>query len=284
MRMTAEAFRSWPTKRVTLLGMSGVGKTTLANKLPKERWFHYSGDYRIGTKYLEEPILDNIKKQAMKVPFLRELLRSDSIYIRSNITIHNLTPIATFLGKVGNPDLGGLPLEEFKRRQKLHHDAEVAAMLDVPLFIEKARDIYDYDHFINDAGGSICHLEEHVFQVLAEHTLILYLKAPPEMVELLIERAQKDPKPLYFPEPFLDRVLETFMREYGYRSPEEIPPDAFYRWVFPRLIEERLPRYQQIADRYGYTVDAQEAAEVRDEEDFIELVAEAIARRERKTA
>ena len=44
-------------------------------KLPQSTWFHYSGDYRIGTKYLEEPILDNIKRQAMRVDFLRDLLR-----------------------------------------------------------------------------------------------------------------------------------------------------------------------------------------------------------------
>ena len=58
MRLTASQFDAWSNKAITLLGMSGVGKTTLANKLPKTNWFHYSGDYRIGTKYLEEPILD----------------------------------------------------------------------------------------------------------------------------------------------------------------------------------------------------------------------------------
>ena len=104
--MTREEFLRWPQKAITLLGMSGVGKTTLAYKLPKTRWFHYSGDYRIGTKYLEEPILDNIKRQAMKVDFLRDLLRSDSIYIASNITVHNLEPISTFLGKIGRGGRG----------------------------------------------------------------------------------------------------------------------------------------------------------------------------------
>lgn len=103
MRMSPGEFRDWDSKRITLLGMSGVGKTTLANKLPKKSWFHYSGDYRIGTRYLDEPISDNIKRQAMEVPFLRELLRSDSIYIRSNITVDNLAPVSTFLGKVGDP-------------------------------------------------------------------------------------------------------------------------------------------------------------------------------------
>ncbi|MBT6139418.1 MAG: ATPase, partial [Rhodospirillaceae bacterium] len=64
--------------------MSGVGKTTLAAKVPSEAWFHFSADYRIGTRYLAEPILDNVKREAMKVPFLADLLRSDSIYINHN--------------------------------------------------------------------------------------------------------------------------------------------------------------------------------------------------------
>jgi len=102
MFKTPEEFLTWPRRAITLLGMSGVGKTTLADKLPRSTWFHYSGDYRIGTKYLEEPILDNIKRQAMQVDFLRDLLRSDSIYIASNITVKNLDPISTFLGKIGN--------------------------------------------------------------------------------------------------------------------------------------------------------------------------------------
>jgi GTPase SAR1 family protein len=50
MRMTRSEFLAWPHKAITLLGMSGVGKTTLAYKLPASKWFHYSGDYRIGTK------------------------------------------------------------------------------------------------------------------------------------------------------------------------------------------------------------------------------------------
>ena len=46
MRMSAKEFLAWPNKAITLLGMSGIGKTTLAYKLPKSKWFHYSGDYR----------------------------------------------------------------------------------------------------------------------------------------------------------------------------------------------------------------------------------------------
>ena len=125
MRMSAQAFLDCPSKRVTLLGMSGVGKTRLATMLREKNWFHYSVDYRIGTRYLDEPILDNIKTQAMQVAFLRELLLTDSIYISNNITVDNLKPLSTFLGKLGNPDLGGLPLPEFTRRQRQHLGAEI---------------------------------------------------------------------------------------------------------------------------------------------------------------
>jgi len=97
MKISAQAFKQLEHKSITLLGMSGVGKTTLANKLDNQQWFHYSGDYRIGTKYLEEPILDNIKAKAMNVDFLADLLRSDSIYICNNITVNNLEPVPHFL-------------------------------------------------------------------------------------------------------------------------------------------------------------------------------------------
>lgn len=280
--MTPREFLQWESKRITLLAMSGAGKTTLANKLPKDRWFHYSGDYRIGTKYLEEAILDNIKQQAMDVPFLRDLLLSDSIYICNNITVDNLTPVSSFLGKIGDPALGGLSLEEFKRRQALHHQAEVAAMRDVPEFIRKAEEIYGYKHFINDAGGSVCELDDsNVIELLAEKTLIVYIKIPPDMEQTIIQRAQSDPKPLYYREEFLDEKLAEFMRLKGYHSTDDIPPDEFVRWVFPELFLSRLPRYQAIADRYGYTIDAREAGKVRGEEDFVQLIAAAIEARQR---
>ncbi|MEC9105144.1 MAG: ATPase, partial [Pseudomonadota bacterium] len=89
-------------KRVILFGMSGLGKTYLANMLRDTgAWFHYSIDYRIGTRYMGELIADNAKAHAMQVPFLRELLMSDSIYIGSNITFDNLAPLSTYLGKPG---------------------------------------------------------------------------------------------------------------------------------------------------------------------------------------
>jgi hypothetical protein len=279
--MTPQEFRSWETKRITLLGMSGVGKTRLSSLLPRSKWYHFSGDYRIGSHYLDEAIRDNIKLQMMQVPFLRDLLRSDSIFISNNISFHNLHPLSSFLGKVGNPNLGGIGLGDFQRRQQLHHDAEVRAMLDVPDFIRKAKEIYGYDHFINDAGGSLCELDEpQVMETLAKQTLILYIRATKEDEERLIERARSDPKPLYYRPDFLQKALDDYRAEFGNDYVACIDPDSFTRWVFPRLFRDRIPRYEAIASKYGYSISSAEVMQLKNDGDLLDLVTDAIARGE----
>lgn len=277
MRMTAAEFRVWDAKSITLLGMSGVGKTYLSTRLRQAHWFHYSADYRIGTRYLSEPILDNIKRQAMQVPFLRDLLRSDSIYISNNITVDNLTAVLTFLGKLGDSARGGLELPEFKLRQQLYRDAEVAAMLDVPDFITKARTIYGYQHFINDSAGSLCELgDEEVLSVLAANTLIVYVEATAANGRELLQRAEADPKPLYYRTEFLDTELARYLQVQGITRIDQIKPDDFVLWMFPRLFEARIPRYEAIVRQYGYTVRADKIAPVGTESEFLSCIEEAL--------
>ena len=56
----ADTWLASPRKRVLLFAMSGLGKTHLSNMLRAEGgWFHYSIDYRIGTRYMGEYIADN---------------------------------------------------------------------------------------------------------------------------------------------------------------------------------------------------------------------------------
>ena len=211
MKFTVDEFRAWKHKSVTLLGMSGVGKTHLSTLLRGHFWFHYSGDYRIGTRYLDEPIMDLIKQQAMQVPFLRDLLRRDWIRIRNNIKVDDLGPVLSYVGKLGNPELGGVPLEDFRRRQAKYREGEIEAMYDVPEFVRKAQDIYGYQHFVNDVGGSLCELEEPgVIDLLVRHSLILYIQVTDsEEEDKLIRRAQSDPKPLYYRPAFLDEQLDV---------------------------------------------------------------------------
>lgn len=280
MKFTVEQFRAWEHKKVTLLGMSGVGKSYLSSMLRRGgSWFHYSGDYRIGTRYLDEHILDMIKNQAMQVPFLKQLLRNDWIYIRNNIKVDDLGPVLSYVGKLGNPELEGVELEDFIQRQALYRDAEIATMLDVPHFVHKAREIYGYPNFVNDVGGSLCELDEPgVIELLAENTLILYIQVTnAEEEDKLIQRAVSAPKPMYYRPEFLTEHLALYLSENNMHYAAEMDPDDFARWVFPRLFHSRVPRYESIA-KQGYTVTSQEVAQVKNEHDFLGLLERAIER------
>ncbi|MCF8199710.1 MAG: ATPase [Sulfuritalea sp.] len=279
MKFNLESFRNWPHKKVTLLGMSGVGKTWLSSRLRRHDWFHYSADFRIGKRYLDEPILDLVKQEAMQVPLLRDLLRRDWIDIKNNIKVDDLGPVLSFVGKLGDPARGGMLLEEFSRRQAMYREAEIAAMRDVPAFVKKAQETYGYLHFVNDVGGSLCELEEpEVIDLLVRHTIILYIQVTTAEEEAeLIRRAQADPKPLYFRPEFLAEYLPRFLVETG-KEVAAADPDDFTRWVFPHLFRSRIPRYEAIAKPHGYTVTSAEVAKVRDEQDFMTLLETAITR------
>lgn len=55
-------------------------------------------------------------------------------------------------------------------------------------------------------------------------------------------------------------------------------PDEFVSWVFPQLFKARVPRYEAIAEQYGYTIDGNDMAKVENEEGFIALIADALAK------
>ena len=89
----------------------------------------------------------------------------------------------------------------------------------------------------------------------------------------MIRRAEEDPKPLYFRESFLDDQLAVFMQERSLEYAAMINPDDFVRWVFPRLLHARLPRYEAIASKFGYTVTTDDISGIRDDADFLDLIA-----------
>lgn len=272
---------------VTVFGMAGVGKTRLAALLRKSQWFHYSVDYRIGTRHMGEFITDNFKAEAMKVPFLRDLLRSDSIRLASNITFSNLDPLSTYLGRPGNKAKGGLDLDEYRRRQEQHRVAEIAALQEVPLFIQRAHDLYGYDNFIADTGGSLIEVidpddpKDPVIETLSKHTVLLYIRGTEKDADELIKRFKHSPKPMYYQPPFLTKKWAEFKKLNKITDDAKVDPDKFGAWGFEALLHDRLPRYQKLADKYGYTVEAADLATVRDGEEFIDLVTAAIGKRMR---
>jgi len=278
---TADDWRAAPHKRVLFYGMSGLGKTYLSNMLRDAgTWFHYSIDYRIGTRYMGEYITDNAKAEAMKVPFLRDLLLSDSIYIGSNLSFNNLTPVSTYLGKPGDPAKGGLPIAEYKRRQDQFKRAEIQALLDTEHFIRRSEIIYGYPHFICDTGGSICEWadgtnpNDPILGELSKHTLLIWLEGNDAHTQELIRRFDKAPKPMAYQPEFLLAAWETYLRENSCLE-GDVDPDAFIRWTYARALAHRKPRYEAMAN-WGVRVPAQALEGCRSETAFIDVIAQAL--------
>ena len=276
-----------PRRAVTVFGMAGVGKTRLAALLRKSQWFHYSVDYRIGTRHMGEFITDNFKAEAMKVPFLRDLLRTDSIKLSSAISFDNLDPLSTYLGRPGNTNEGGLPLEEYQRRQEQHRVAEIAALEEVPRFIARAHDLYGYDNFIADTGGSLIEVLDHtdandpVVKVLRENTALVYIRGTEKDADELVRRFKQSPKPMYYRPAFLKKKWAEYKKLNKVTDDAKVDPADFGAWGFEALLHDRLPRYQALADNFGYSIEASDLATVRDGEEFIDLVASAISARMR---
>ena len=281
----AAAWRAAPDKRVLLFGMSGLGKTYLANLLRGGGgWFHYSVDYRIGTRYMGEHIADNFKREAMKVPLLRELLMTDSVYIASNITFDNLAPLSTYLGKPGDPARGGLPFAEYMQRQEQHRQAEIAALHDTGHFAHRAQEIYGYPNFVCDSGGSICEVvnphdpADPVLTALAQDTLMIWIEGSDAHTAELVRRFDRAPKPMYYQPAFLHAAWADYLAETG-AAEEAVDPDAFVRWTYARALAHRQPRYAAMATNWGLKVRAEDVARLRSPEDFTDLVATALDRR-----
>ena len=271
-----------PQKRVLFFGMSGLGKTHIASLLRRTGdWFHYSVDYRIGTRYMGELIADNAKAEAMKVPFLRDLLLSDSIYIGSNITFDNLNPVSTYLGKPGSAALGGLPFAEYTRRQDQFRRAEEQALLDTGYFIDRAQDLYGYPHFVCDTGGSICEWvdpedpEDPILTELSRVALLVWVRGSEAHTEELIRRFDRAPKPMAYQPQFLSAAWQSYLEQQQITE-AEVDPDAFIRWTYARALAHRQPRYEAMARNWGITVDASEMAGLTDEAAFTEVIAAAL--------
>ena len=278
MNLTAKEFRSEKNKRLTLLGMSGVGKTHLAKLIGENGgWYHFSGDYHIGATYLRDEIINNITNKMRQDSWLQNLLDNQSISVNSQVTFDNLEPISAFLGKVGNPEEGGLAIDEFIRRQSLFLEAEIKAMYDVPSFIKQSQQS-GYDNFINDAGGSLCELEDKkLYQLLDKNTLIVYTKTNKDAEKMLIERSKNQPKPVYYHPDFFASALQSYLEKNNLNYVAQINPDAFVRWVFPRLVEDRLAKYQALADQYGCTIKSDGLHHCHSADDVINLIAGALA-------
>lgn len=283
---SADEWDKCPNKRVLLFGMSGLGKTHSATVLRASgNWYHYSVDYRIGTRYLGEEICDSLKIEAMKLPYFAQLLRSDSIKILSNIGFNNLEILASYLGKPGAKRFGGLNIDEYKRRQKEHCKAERNALLDTGIFIKRSQKIYAYPHFICDTGGSLCEIvdpnnsQDPILKHLSEQCLMVWLHGSEENLKKSIARFLYSPKPMYYDPSFLDAEWTAYLAQHG-NDETRIIPDDFVCALYKKGILRRQPLYNSIAKNWGLAISGDKFLNLKSEEEFNALIKNALTAKE----
>jgi hypothetical protein len=217
----------------------------------------------------------------MKVPFLREMLLADAIHIAPNIHDHDLTAVAAYTGKPGNEAQGGLSFDAYMKRQKQFEAAETQALLDTSKFMERAEDIYGYDNFVCDTGGSICEWvdaadpNDPILNALAKNALLVWIKGSDAHSQSLVERFDSSPKPMCYDTEFTTDCWETYLSENNILE-SEVNPDGFIRWMYARAMKHRQPRYEAMA-KWGVTLDANDVMKVRSADDFCELIAAALS-------
>lgn len=274
----AKSWRTAPRKSVLFFGMSGLGKTHVSDLLVQQGgWFHYSVDYRIGTSGMYRHIKDNLIAHAMRDPFLAEMLRTDTIYLEPNVHNHDLSAVAGYLGKPGDPARGGLPMAEYKRRQDQFRTAEIAALKDTAAFMERAQSLYGYQNFICDTGGSICEWidpeddNDPLLQELSNHCLLVWIKGDEAHAQELNRRFDIAPKPMAYLPKFLDGIWNQYLSENNMQE-QDVDPDTFIRWTYAQALAHRQPRYAAMA-RHAVTVTADDIHSVTCAQDFDDLIA-----------
>lgn len=271
--------------RLTLLGTSGVGKSTLSAMLSREGWYYYSGDLRIAKHYLAPTLSAWLNDCAKLSPVLSALLAEKAISIAAQNGVKaQMALLSAYINKLGQ---GGLDWHTFIARQRAFAEAEKAAMYEVEAQIAQAERL-DKPYFVNDAGGSVGEYaeDEALFAYLSKHTLLVYIHADSELNAEILKRAVRYPKPICYDERFLrEQVVAYASEQMGRIGESEVDAgvantfdaDAFLRFVAPKMLAHRQRRFSNLAARYGVSVEARAVWQCRSAMEFLALVKAAYA-------
>lgn len=279
----AADFLANPQKRVLLMGLSGVGKTTICRMLPAAEWFHYSVDYRVWTHQLGDELNDYLKTVAISNPILKDLLLHDAITLEHRVHFDNLYATSLYMGMLGSPRQHGSTERAFRTRMARYAEAERDAMRDIPYFVQRSESLYGYPHFLIDASGSLCEVidvddpDDEIVRQIERDYLVVYIEATDEHTHELLRRQAAGPKPIYYRPDFLDTHLPGLLESYGVTRVTQLAPNDVARYLYPRLLQHRIARYARLADRVGVTVSMTDVLAVKNADQLLRLIADAVA-------
>ncbi len=125
-------------------------------------------------------------------------------------------------------------------------------MLDTPYFIDRAKRIYGYDHFIADSSGSFCEVidledpNDPVLEAVASSSALLYIRGTEEDEEKLIARFKKAPKPMYYSPELLDQKWQQFKGENNLVHDHDVDPMPLWSGGFPHSCATVCPSISKL--------------------------------------
>lgn len=178
--------------KIALIGMSNIGKTTLASRLASESGFtHYCVD-------------DMIEER------LSARLKSDGF--------SGIADVSRWMGQPYEP--------RYRETSALYLQIEAECMRDI---LTKLREIGPNERIVIDTTGSVIYTGQEIMKQLRELSTVVHLESTEEAVRELLKRFLSDPKPLIWgrhyrsdahPDPFeslkvcYPELLRYRMRQY----------------------------------------------------------------------
>ncbi len=243
----------FPFSAIVLIGMSGIGKTTNAEKYgEKTTWNEARQKMRESGNFLyisaDNEIFFRLKDKG-------ELLDTELAYKKE----HEKEPVdflAEYVGKFEGEKTSG----EFFRRQKLYSDAEEEDLRALPYLLRSAYEEHPrLPHpILYDTTGSFCEVLRNrshpLYRELTKYARIVYLECSKKEEEILLQRQVERPKPMVYNRGCFEEWLSDYQRQNSVAE-EDIVPDDFLRFVFPKAIAYRRARYEELADVVVSTIE-----------------------------
>lgn len=161
--------------RISLIGMSGAGKTYWSKKLEKSGFKRYSADDLIAEKLEKE--LSKLEYQGVK-------------------------GVAKWMGQPFEP--------QYKKAQETYLALEEEAMETIFALIEAT--LHTSQNIVVDTTGSLIYLRKDILSELAKLTKIIYFKIPKEVEREMYKLYIKDPKPVIWGDMFMCKKGEGNMQ------------------------------------------------------------------------
>jgi hypothetical protein len=252
LETSKKAFLARTTSCFALIGPSGALKTELASRLALGR-----SEIAVSTLIWQDDLhvtLSNFLRERMeRDPAIQHWLATGSFRFQSRPTT-SLAMAADFMGWLGRPDLGALPMDVFRQRQATYRTAVRATMGGLSSVIAEQRK----PHPVITTTSSLCDVikwdnpeDDKVLKWLQANCFAINVTPTEEQWEAIRREGYAHDRPDYYPDAFLDEHVPKVLAELGATDVCECHPDEIMGLLYERLVAQRPERNLELVRKIG---------------------------------